>query len=48
MINSGICAAEVEVLNVDGKMSRSAAVDTYPCSCGLVTRFVGKGRIAGM
>jgi hypothetical protein len=46
MITGGIYAAEVlpvEVLNIDGKMGRSAAVGTCPCSCGLVTRLVGRG-----
>jgi hypothetical protein len=47
MINGGIYAAEVlpiKVLNVGGKMGSSAAVGTYPCSCGLVTRLVGGAR----
>jgi hypothetical protein len=47
MINGGIYAAEVlpiKVLNVSDKMSRSAAVGTYPCSRGLVTRLVGGAR----
>jgi hypothetical protein len=38
----------IEVLNVGGKMSPSAAVGTYPYSCGLVTRLVGGARRAGM